>query len=107
FFGELRGEDSANTAGIAEPPPPTVEPWPESERLQREKEILGFFISGHPLDRFREEMGLFDRVHTGNLKEFRDQKVELACVVTEQARQISRRDGAQGGRSTVEGVNGT
>lgn len=107
IFGELLGEDSANTAGIAEPPLPTVEPWPESERLQREKEILGFFISGHPLDRFREEMGLFDRVHTGNLKEFRDQKVELACVVTEVTRQISRRDGAEWARITVEDFHGT
>ena len=64
--------------------------WPESERLKREKEILGFFISGHPLDKYREEMALFDGVNTANLKEHRDRKVELACVVTEVARQISQ-----------------
>src|SRR5690606_23714298 len=85
---------------------PNVQPWPESERLQREKEILGFFISGHPLDRYREELGLFDRVHTANLKEFRDQKVELPCVVTEVSRQISKRDGAEWGRITVEDYHG-
>ena len=28
--------------------------WPEPDRLAREKAALGFFISGHPLDRFRE-----------------------------------------------------
>ncbi|MGH6937162.1 MAG: DNA polymerase III subunit alpha, partial [Methylocella sp.] len=29
---------------------PKVEPWPLAERLQRELESVGFFLSGHPLD---------------------------------------------------------
>jgi DNA polymerase-3 subunit alpha len=107
IFGELLGDFSASTAGIREPALPAVESWSESERLQREKEILGFFISGHPLDRYREDMFLFDRVNTANLKEHRDQKVELACVVTDVSRQISRRDGAEWGRITVEDFHGT
>jgi DNA polymerase-3 subunit alpha len=92
---------------IQEPPLPSVEPWSEGDRLQREKEILGFFISGHPLDKYREDIALFDRVNTGNLKEHRDQKVELACVITEVSRQISKRDGAEWGRITVEDYYGT
>jgi DNA polymerase III subunit alpha len=46
-------------------------------------------------------------VNTANLKDFRDQKVELACVVTEAARQISKRDGSEWGRLTVEDFYGT
>jgi DNA polymerase-3 subunit alpha len=107
FFGDLLGEDTERTAGIAEPALPEVETWPEQERLKREKEILGFFISGHPLDKYREEIALFDRVNTANLRQHRDQKVELACVITEVARQISRRDGAEWGRITVEDFFGT
>ncbi len=107
MFGDLLGGDSAQTAGIQEPPLPPVERWAESERLAREKEILGFFISGHPLDKFREDVALFERVNTANLKEHRDQKVELACVVTEAARQISKRDGSEWGRITVEDFYGT
>ncbi len=106
IFVDLLGE-GGGTAGIAEPTLPKVQPWPESERLKREKEVLGFFISGHPLDRFREEIALFARVTTANLKEFRDQKIELACVVTDPARQISKRDGAEWGRITVEDFVGT
>ncbi len=34
------------------PPLPEVEEWPEHERLGYEKEILGFFITGHPLARY-------------------------------------------------------
>jgi DNA polymerase-3 subunit alpha len=39
--------------GAAAPPPimlPSVEPWLPAERLQREFEAVGFFLSGHPLD---------------------------------------------------------
>ena len=107
IFGALLGDDDAASAGIAEPRLPTAEAWSESERLQREKEVLGFFISGHPLDRYRDEIALFDHVTTSNLKEFRDRKVELACVVTEAARQISKRDGSEWGRITVEDFQGT
>jgi len=38
---------------VAAPPPrglPAVEPWLPAERLQKEFEAIGFFLSGHPLD---------------------------------------------------------
>jgi len=90
-----------------EPTLPDVPPWPEAERLAKEKETLGFFISGHPLERFREEVRVFESVNTANLKEHRDQKVELACVVTGIARQISKKTGGEWGKLTVEDFHGT
>ena len=33
---------------------PPYEPWPASERLQREYDAVGFFLSGHPLDEYGE-----------------------------------------------------
>lgn len=107
LFDALLADGGSGRALVTEPALPNVERWSEGERLAREKAILGFFISGHPLDKFREDIALFDRVNTANLKEFRDQKVELACVVTEAARQISKRDGAEWGRITVEDFHGT
>jgi DNA polymerase-3 subunit alpha len=35
---------------------PNVPDWEESLRLQSEKEVLGFFVSGHPLDRYAEKL---------------------------------------------------
>ena len=86
---------------------PGVPEWPEQERLKREKEALGFFISGHPLDRHRDVVGAFEVVNSGNLKECAGQPVQLACVVTKVARQISRRDNAEWGKITVEDFHGT
>jgi DNA polymerase III subunit alpha len=35
---------------------PAVADWDENERLKSEKEVLGFFVSGHPLDRYSEKL---------------------------------------------------
>jgi DNA polymerase-3 subunit alpha len=35
---------------------PHVADWEESERLTNEKEVLGFFVSGHPLDKYAEKI---------------------------------------------------
>ncbi|MFO7894847.1 MAG: DNA polymerase III subunit alpha [Longimicrobiales bacterium] len=85
---------------------PEVPKWPEAERLAREKEILGFFISGHPLEKYEDEMALFD-VNSASLPEHRDRNVELPCVVTAVSRQISKRNGQEWGRITVEDFHGT
>jgi DNA polymerase-3 subunit alpha len=42
-------------------------PWPEAERLAFEKESLGFFISGHPLERFRAEIAQWASATTATL----------------------------------------
>ena len=107
LFDALLADGGAGRGLVQPPALPAVQSWSEAERLAREKEILGFFISGHPLDKFRDELALFDRVNTANLHEHRDAKVELACVVTEAARQISKRDGSEWGRLTVEDFHGT
>jgi DNA polymerase-3 subunit alpha len=35
---------------------PAAPAWDEHTRLQNEKEVLGFFVSGHPLDRYRDKL---------------------------------------------------
>ncbi len=100
-----------NTAPSAvlrtEPALPEVPRWTESERLTREKEILGFFISGHPLEKYADLVRVFQDVNTTTLKSHRDQKVELAGVVTSVSRQLSKRNGAEWARLGVEDFFGT
>ena len=43
---ELFGGPAARTPLVL----PSVEPWPPAERLQKEFDAIGFFLSGHPLD---------------------------------------------------------
>lgn len=86
---------------------PNVPAWPERDRLTREKEALGFFISGHPLDRYRAVVNAFDEPEPGMLAERMGRPVEMCCVVTALSRQVSKKTGAEWAKLTVEGFRGT
>ncbi|SHG87551.1 DNA polymerase III, alpha subunit [Flavobacterium micromati] len=53
----LFGESS--DVQIAEPTVPPCEDWSTMEKLAKEKEVVGIYISGHPLDDFKFEMKYF------------------------------------------------
>ncbi len=48
------GEGPALDTG--EPQLPNVDPWPYNEMLEKEKEVLGLYLSGHPLEPYRIEL---------------------------------------------------
>jgi DNA polymerase-3 subunit alpha len=93
------------------PPPPAILPdvpiWTEHERLTREKTVLGFFISGHPLAKYRTEVELFGTRTTATLGSWSDQKVTIGAVVTQVKRQVSKKSGAEYARLTLEDFHGT
>ncbi|MBI2785603.1 MAG: DNA polymerase III subunit alpha [Legionella longbeachae] len=37
----------------------SCKPWPEAQRLEGEREVLGFYLTGHPADQYRREFGDF------------------------------------------------
>ncbi len=94
---------------VEDPAPelPDVPEWSERERLAKEKEALGFFISGHPLDRFSDAVHVFRGINTSTLGKHPNASVEIPCVVTQVQRQISRRDSSEWGRITIEDFHGT
>jgi DNA polymerase-3 subunit alpha len=53
---------------IAEPVVPPCEEWSTMEKLAKEKEVVGIYISGHPLDDYRFEMKYFCNVKLVHLK---------------------------------------
>jgi DNA polymerase-3 subunit alpha len=118
-FGEAQVRQAERSAGqgalfgeLAEPtraggPLPDVPPLSEHDRLTREKAVLGFFISGHPLAKYRTEVELFGTRTTATLSEWSDQKVAVAVVVTVVKRQISKKSGAEYARLTLEDFHGT
>lgn len=54
---------------IAEPIVPPCEDWTTMEKLAKEKEVVGIYISGHPLDDFRFEMKYFCNSKLESLKD--------------------------------------
>ena len=105
--GSLFGDGSGDTDSRPVPPLPDVPAWSEAERLSREKEVLGFFISGHPLEPFREEVGLFGTRTTATLGTWSEHPVAIGAVVTTVTRRISRKTGAEYARLVLEDFHGT
>ncbi len=59
-----------------------VDAWDDEELLRQEKETLGFFITGHPLDRYRRQLKKLVTCTTAGLRgQPPQQKVTLAGVV--------------------------
>jgi DNA polymerase-3 subunit alpha len=50
---------------------PNTPDWDENERLQAEKEVLGFFVSGHPLDKYAEKLRNLNVVDTATALEMK------------------------------------
>src|SRR5690554_2547485 len=66
---------------------PDAVPWSDRDLLENEKALLGFYVTGHPLDRFEGELGLYgitatEEISSGKMTQSRDEMV-VAGVITE------------------------
>jgi DNA polymerase-3 subunit alpha len=103
----LFADPGTSAAPAPDVPLPDVPPWTEAERLAKEKEVVGFFISGHPLERYRDEVALFGACTTATLGTWSEHQVTTAVIVTGVKRQISKKSGAEYARLTLEDFHGT
>jgi DNA polymerase-3 subunit alpha len=69
--------------------------------------VLGFFISGHPLAKYRAEVELFGNRTTATLGMWSEGKVMVAALISVVKRQISKKSGAEYARLTLEDFHGS
>ena len=106
LFGEMGGGDGETAAPLV-PTLPNIPPLSEGDRLAAEKAILGFYISGHPLEPFRAECELMATHTVSQLGTWSPEPMSLAGVVTSIKRQISKKSGAEFARLTIEDFSGS
>jgi DNA polymerase-3 subunit alpha len=84
---------------------PKCEPWTKMEQLRQEKEITGFYITGHPLDDYKQEIENFCSVPVSELKtemkSYKGREVSFAGVVSSSVQKIGK-NGKQYGSFIVE-----
>jgi DNA polymerase-3 subunit alpha len=72
--------------GLAPPPPfelPEAPDWTEAERLAGEKEVLGFYVTGHPLEKYMDRLATITRHDSSSLEELQHEApVTLAGILT-------------------------
>jgi DNA polymerase-3 subunit alpha len=91
---------------LLRPSGPFVPEWEESQLLASEKEVIGFYITGHPLTRFERHLRLYTIANTQTLGEFRDgDKVSLGGMVFKSRLQMTRK-GDRMAFVTLEDVQG-
>ena len=100
LFGDL-----SETVGIAVPPVPKADPWGLILKLQKEKDVVGIYLSGHPLDDFRYEWENFASP-LSNVDNFKGRKVNVAGFVLRAEHRISQK-GTGWGRFTLQDYTGS
>ena len=101
LFGE------ASQVQIPEPVVPPCEPWSMMETLRREKEVVGIYISGHPLDAFKSAIKWFcngNVTHLNDLEPLVNKEIALAGIVTDVQHRVSK-NGKGWGIFTLEDYN--
>src|SRR5690554_2548244 len=89
----LFGEDS----GVETPAPkiPMVQEWSSLQKLNKEKEVVGIYISGHPLDDYKIDIESFCNGSVefiNKVDEYKNLEFTLAAIITEVEHRHTRKD---------------
>jgi DNA polymerase III subunit alpha len=98
MFGE------SSEVKMPEPQVPSCQEWPTMQKLNYEKEVVGIFLSGHPLDDFKLEITTFCSGNIGMLidvKEHFGKDLSIAAIVTE-VQHLTTKTGKPFGILTIE-----
>ncbi len=79
---------------IEQPELQEIEPWSNIERLNKERELIGFYLSGHPLNRFKEDIDIFcsHTLDPNKLEQLDDRTdVRVAGIITDVKRVTDKR----------------
>lgn len=100
LFGDTHDED------ILRPLPAAIEDWPLIERINREKELLGMYLTAHPLDRYKPEIRSYCSVDfydlNNRLQDFKGKDVTFAGIIKSFREGISQKGNRAYGIAMLE-----
>jgi DNA polymerase-3 subunit alpha len=97
------GRAELSTAPKAAPVPD----YPPTEKLRLEKELVGFYLSDHPLKQLARQVKLLSPVALGNLEEMADKAKVSAVVMVPELRQVTTRKGDRMAVLQLEDLTGS
>ena len=90
---------------------PEVPPWSEPMLLQHEKDVLGMYVTSHPLAQYAEKIHYYSSAHTNNLRERTPESEVLIGGMLTRVRNCVTKQGRGAGAKmamiTLEDHNGT
>jgi DNA polymerase-3 subunit alpha len=88
----LFGGDSETAVKVnLEPQLPNIPMWKDQEKLAKEKEVLGFYVSGHPLLKYEKEINAFATVHLGDVEGMKSGTVKAGGIISSIKKKIDKK----------------
>jgi len=103
LFDMLMPQKSGN---VGEPPLPEVGEWPESQLLSFEREVIGFYITGHPLARYAQEIGRYTTHSSTDIAGCREGDEVVVAGLVNGVKEIRTRTGERMGFVSLEDLSG-
>ncbi len=86
---------------------PNIDEWQESIRLKYEKEVIGFYITGHPLKRYQDKIQKITSIDTVTIKNCTDESQILIAGVVSSLKEINTKKGDRMAFVTLEDLKGS
>lgn len=106
-----RGQMSMFGEGVSSHLPgealPEVPPWEEYQRLEHEKESLGFYVTGHPLERILDQVHSWSNADTERLASMADRAEVRIVGMKRSCKEVSTKNGERMGFLTLEDLQGS
>ncbi len=90
---------------VKPPAIPECEKWGLPELLEREKEVVGIYLSAHPLDGFKFEMENYGITPINQLDEYKGRSIKIAGYLTD-AGHMTTKKGSKFGKFTINDYSG-
>ena len=89
---------------------PEASPWSERELLAQERQLIGFYVTGHPLDRFEDEIAIYGVASAAEIAACRGfqyrQELTIAGVVSEYRERPLKSGAGRMAFATIEDKSG-
>ena len=108
LFGAFESDDEVRQAAGKLP---EVSPWPQQQLLQYEKEVLGMYVTDHPLAAHAQAIYYYSTAHSDTLRDLSDNtEVVIGGIITRMRNLVTKNGRGAGARMamlTLEDLNGT
>ncbi|MGA9353677.1 MAG: DNA polymerase III subunit alpha, partial [Terriglobales bacterium] len=109
FMGDIfsEAEEGANGNDVL----PNTPDWDEQIRLAAEKEVLGFFITGHPLEKYKDKLADLNALSTEDIGAMKrstakDENITTAGLISGLRVAKSKRSGELWAQASLEDMHG-
>jgi DNA polymerase III subunit alpha len=87
---------------------PDIKEWPENQLLNFEKEMIGFYITGHPLAKYEKILKEYSTAASAGLKDLEDgQKIWFGGIINKIKNTVTKRAGEKMAIMMIEDMEGS